>query len=650
MEARKLEPELPIRCVLRAMALGAAFAAAVGAAECGKLLFSGAPRYGEIAAQTALLGLVGYTLLGALLGGACGALAWLLWRRPEFRAASASTCAGLGTFAAIAAFVVLPQVGAVFLLPAAVGATLIALLLRELLAWTPRLWRPAPWVALGALVLLAGALTFSVRGGATAGARTTAAVSAPRPNVLLVTIDTLRRDHLGCYGSENAKTPTIDALAAESVRFLDATSQANTTGPSHTTILTGMYPNAHGAVSNGVRVSSDVRTLPELLSQAGFSTGASVSGFTLCQGACGLAPRFEYYDDDLCAWPWMPEVAGRLRLFRVIMQVANLSGLRPERADRPANETIDSALAWLDSRDRSRPFFLWTHLFDPHAPYEPPPPFDRMHAPETADVPTRNWYTLSTQERRALVSDPRQVEHMRALYRGEISFVDREVGRLVERLRASGEFENTLVILTSDHGEGLGEHGYWFDHGTFLYDTELSVPLLIRFPGAKDAGRQVAEQVRLLDLTPTVLDSLGLEIPTNLSGLSLLPALHGSGAGPRPSYAQGELSGLLSGYDLDGRKLSLRNNGRKLIWTSDHWLDSVRIPESWELYDLGRDPGEQSDALGAKAPVTAEGPILESAADMREHLQTWRELTAEDETRKPLTPEVREQLKNLGYL
>ena len=229
MEDLKLSAESPLRCVARSALLGALFGVTLGAAECASLLIKGVPRYADQALRTVGVGTLGYALLGALLGAFCGGLAWILWRRPSFKAASASTCASLGTLFALAAFVSLAGVGAKALLPAALLGTMLALSLRELLVSLPLLVKTWPWVALAASFLLCGAVTYGVRGGSSAGARTTAPVSVPRPNVLLVTIDTLRRDHLGCYGATDAKTPTIDALAKESVQFLDATSQANTT-------------------------------------------------------------------------------------------------------------------------------------------------------------------------------------------------------------------------------------------------------------------------------------------------------------------------------------------------------------------------------------------------------------------------------------
>lgn len=650
MEAPANEQEGLGRSVARSVCLGAAAGAAIGSAECAKLLIDGAPRYADLAFRSTWLGVGAYAALGALLGVFAALIVALLWRRPSHPTARVSHCAGAGVLLGLGAFATTPQIGAALLLPAVAAASVLALSLRELLGHCTRLVAARTWLAAAGAFLAIGGGMYAVNGGASA-APTAAARKTPadpkRPNVLLVTIDTLRPDHLGCYGAIDAHTPTIDGLAQRSILFRDATTQANTTGPSHTTMLTGLYPHDHGARSNGVPIAHAVDTLPQWLAREGYQTSAVVSGFTLKQEACGLAPRFDRYDDSLLAWTWMPEAATRLRLFRVAIQLCNARGQGPMRADRPAAEVVDTALDWLAHRDEAKPFFLWTHFYDPHCPYQPPAPFDALHDPDFQGERARNWYKLDTRERRALVAEPSEVAHMRALYRGEISYTDRELGRLLSSLEASGDLGDTLIVLTSDHGEGLGEHGYWFDHGTFLYDTELAVPLLLRLPGDREAGRSVATQVRLLDLAPTVLEAVGLPTPEDLSGISLLSTLTETTPTPRPSFAQGELAGELSGYDLDGRKLSLRGLGHKWIWTSSHWYDSVEVPESLELYDLGVDPLESKDLAKPNGQTQAVAPAIDA---MREHLNTWRELTESRAGRAKLTDEVRTQLRNLGYL
>jgi choline-sulfatase len=637
--------EVFARCLARALGLGSLMGATVGAAECAKLLLHGAARYCDWALRLVGVGVASYAVLGGLLAALCAPVAWLLWRKPDHRAAPPSSCAALGSGLALAAMLAVPAIGLEQVLPAALAATLLCLTLRELLAWWPGFAAARTHAVLCAIALVIAGAAFAFGGrDIPHAAKVAVGAKSERPDVLLITIDTLRADHLGCYGDAGARTPNIDALAKESVLFEDATTQANVTGPSHTTMLTGLYPAEHGALRNGVPLSPQVVTLPELLAREGYRTGAFVSGFTLKNEACRLAPRFERYDDELIAWRWMPEVASRLRALKGLIQLCERCGRTVFRAKRPAEETVDAALEWMSRSSPGEPTFTWVHCYDPHAPYAPPAPFDRLHDPDYPGARAVDWYQLTTQQRRELIADPAALAHMRALYAGEISYADVQVGRLLERLRSAGKLERTLVILTSDHGEGLGDHGYYFDHGTFLYDDELRVPLLVRLPGAATSARRVAGQVRLLDLTPSVLEALGLPALEHASGSSLL-ANPASPADERPSFAKGDYEGKLSGYELAGQKLSLRTRGHKLIWTSDYWLDSVRIQETFEYYDLVQDPSERHNLW----PDGADDAAL--LKDMRHNLDAWRELLAAIGRggSEPIDPQVLEQLRKVGY-
>ena len=260
-----------------------------------------------------------------------------------------------------------------------------------------------------------------------------------RPNVLLVTIDTLRADHLGCYGFRPARTPNIDRLAAEGVRCDNAVSAAPITMPAHSSILTGLYPPAHGVRDNGAyALGDDVVTLPERLAPQGYATQAFVSAVVLSR-RYNLTQGFESYDDDLWA-----EDEPKLFMIR----------------DRPAARTADRVLAWLDKWEATpsrRPFFTWVHFFDPHQPYEP-------SAPDAAGA-----------------ASP---------YDGEITSADRGVGRIVEALRSKGLLDDTLVVLTADHGESLGEHQEK-THAIFIYDATVHVPLVWRYPQALPRGARL---------------------------------------------------------------------------------------------------------------------------------------------------------------
>src|SRR5947208_5051882 len=307
----------------------------------------------------------------------------------------------------------------------------------------------------------------------------------PAQNVVLITIDTLRADHVGAYGWTRARTPTLDALAREGVVFDRAYAAAPITLASHASILTGRYPPGHGSRDNGIRVSATVATLATELRARGFSTAAFVAAFPL-DHQFGLDRGFDVYGDRLGHEP---------------------DG-RPAN-ERPASQVIDDAVAWLRLHaarlppDRpappARPFFLWVHVFEPHAPYGRPdtgrPAIDR--------------------------------------YDDEIATVDREIGRLVKVLGPAAN--DTLIVAAGDHGEAFGEHGE-FAHSIFVYDTTLRVPLIVKIAGGR-AGRRVGDPVSLVDVAPTVMRALGGEMK-DADGIDLAPALGGAPLPNRELYAE----------------------------------------------------------------------------------------------------------------
>src|SRR6266540_1367137 len=280
--------------------------------------------------------------------------------------------------------------------------------------------------------------------------------SSPARNLLLVTIDTVRADHVGAYGYRAAETPALDRLAREGVLFDRAESSVPLTLPSHATILSGLTPPHHGLRNNGAGSFPDGReTLATALSKAGFSTAAFVGSFVL-DHRFGLARGFDVYDDETERDPNAP---GSLE------------------AERSGSQVADRALAWLEKAagDRERPFFAWVHFYDAHAPYTPPEPYASRHK----DMP----------------------------YDGEIAFVDAQVARLLELLDRRGLTDSTLIAVAADHGEALGEHGE-LTHGLLLYEPTLRVPLLLRGPGAA-AGKRIRAPVGLADLAPTLAGMLG---------------------------------------------------------------------------------------------------------------------------------------------
>jgi arylsulfatase A-like enzyme len=348
-------------------------------------------------------------------------------------------------------------------------------------------------------------------------------------NVLLITLDTTRADHLGCYGAGFAETPAIDKLAKEGVLFETVVTPVPTTLPSHTSIMTGLYPLAHGARDNGIfRVGPQAKTLAEILSDRGYRTGAVVSAFVL-DSQFGLDQGFATYDDQVSS--------------------SALSSVGSQ--DRRAKDVTTAALAFLDVKS-SAPFFLWLHYFDAHGPYEPPAPY-----------------------RERFVARP---------YDGEIAYVDSELQRLFDGLTSRGLMDSTLIVVTADHGESLGEHGEK-THAYFIYEATARVPLIMRGPGLP-SGTRMGGLASLVDVMPTILGALELEPPSGLDGQSLF-----GGTETRPVY----LETYAPYYNFGWAALrGLRDERYKYI----------RAPEP-ELYDLTRDPGEEHNVIAEQQDVAA---------------------------------------------
>ncbi len=336
-----------------------------------------------------------------------------------------------------------------------------------------RLWRAN-------LLALLAALVFSPLFAAAAPP------TSDPPNVLLITIDTVRADHVGCYGYQLIETPNLDALAGGGVRFANAYSPVPITLPAHSVILTGTYPMRTGMHDfSGNRLNASQPTLATLLHERGYTTGA-VLGSAVLDSRFGLNRGFDFYYDHF--------------------DFSRLDEKNIDAMIRPGNEVVNHALSWLEA-NRRKPFLLWVHLYDAHHPYNPPSPY-------------REKYRTH-------------------LYDGGIAFVDAQVGRLVASLKAKGIYDRTLVVVAGDHGEGLGEHGEK-THGFFIYDTTLHVPLIFKLPADPEKRKPVvSESANLADLLPTILDVLGAAKPQELQGRSLVEAMKGKSAGaPAENYAE----------------------------------------------------------------------------------------------------------------
>ncbi len=404
----------------------------------------------------------------------------------------------------------------------------------------------------------------------------------PALNVVLITIDTLRADHVGCYGYKQIKTPNIDALAGDGARFERAFAVVPVTLPSHSTMLTGTYPMLSGMHDfSGNKLSPLQPTLASVLKQAGYQTAAVVSAAVL-DSRFGLNQGFDFYYDHF--------------------DFSRLDEANLDEMERPGNIAADVALDWL-AKNSQKSFFLWMHLYDPHFPYHPPEPYSR----EYADRP----------------------------YDGEIAFADEQVGRLLKFLKEKGIYKNTVIVLCGDHGESLGEHGEK-THGFFIYNATMHVPLIIRVPGNAATENVIADPVSLVDIMPTVLSAVGVEIPSQVQGRNLFPETHHAEAN-RP--IQGERDRILYGETFMPRIHFNWSELRASENTKYHFIDAPRP----ELYDLAKDPGEVHNLFAEKKAVAEE--MRAQLAGLIRNYSAGKEMAE----KTGLDPALMERLKALGY-
>ena len=394
-------------------------------------------------------------------------------------------------------------------------------------------------------------------------------------NILLITLDTTRADHLGCYGYPRAKTPSLDGLAREGIRFARVYCPAPVTLPSHISILSGLYPVTHGVRNNGHHLQSGIKTLAEILKGRGYATAAFVSSFSV-DSRFGIGRGFDVYDDTFQAQ----------------------ASLKSANAERRAEGTFSRFSRWLENNSGNR-FFAWVHYYDPHLPYDPPPPY--------------------------------REEFSGRLYDGEIAYMDNYVGAIMERLETKGILEKTIIVVAGDHGEGLGDK-VEIGHGIFLYEGVLRVPLIFHNLRFFPRPRASESEVRLVDVAPTILDLIGLkDEAAGMQGQSLVPRLKGKAGKdldslietflPRESFGWSELVGIISGP-----------------WKF------IQAPRP-ELYDLKSDPEEKKNLYDLEANKSAalktklESELLRLGSDSK--------ASGEPATARA---EDLEKLRSLGYV
>ena len=405
------------------------------------------------------------------------------------------------------------------------------------------------------------------------------AAGQTKPNVILITIDTLRADYLGCYGNTRIPTPNLDALAAQGTLFERAYCQAPMTPPSHASILTGTYPPTHGVrdfTSSGLRPGFP--TLASILKKVGYNTAAFVSAYVL-DSVWGFNQGFDFYYDRF--------------------EAREFQGVNPGNVQRKAGETITLVIDWLGKKPRS-PYFLWVHLFDPHHDYNPPEPFHSRYASD--------------------------------LYGGEVAYADHELGRLFDVLKKSGDWDHSLIVAVSDHGEGRGQHDE-YEHGFFLYESTMHIPLIVKLPnGSGEQARQNADLVASVDIAPTVLQlvraSSDPKVP--MQGRGLLGQIMGK-RGVQASIAYAET-------------LYPRNT---FGWSDlTAWIEGnfkfIEAPRA-ELYDLAADPDEEVNLYVSRRAL---------ANGLRQKLNQFKQRVAstQDAGTQGGDSERIEALRALGYV
>lgn len=428
-------------------------------------------------------------------------------------------------------------------------------------------------------------------------------------HAIVISIDTLRADHLGCYGNDHVETPHIDGLASDGALFAHDVSVAPTTLVSHTSMMTGTWPHTHGVAWNGGIVAEENQTLAEILDARGFTTAGFIGGYPL-EKRFGFAQGFEHFTDPLDT----------------------------------ADAVTDAVLAWWDANEPARGF-LFIHYWDVHHPFRAPSPWDRKYRTDSLTEVVGSNDDLQRARNAISRGDPDAAELTRALagaYAGEVSWTDSQVGRLLDGLKARGVLDQAVLVLTADHGETMDEHPDAWTHGPSVYETAVHVPLIVHAPPIIRPGTRIATTVSSVDVMPTVLDMVGIEVPDDVEGTSLVELLvHGDGVEHPRAFSEATKP-KSKPYERGVRWI----NERKCrgIWDGSTKLVRCPLEDRTELYDLSADPAERADLFGASPEAG------ERAAPLRIELEAWSGAGEGLPTRQDESEEVVDALRELGYV
>jgi arylsulfatase A-like enzyme len=408
--------------------------------------------------------------------------------------------------------------------------------------------------------------------------------------VLLITIDALRPHHLGCYGYHRKTSPRIDALAQEGALFKNVIAQAPWSLPSITSIMTSLYPSTHKVVQQNNKLGPSVKPLAQILGEHGYVTGA----FTGVSGFCGAFYHNRGFDIYHDSWKTAPQLT-------------------------------QIAVQWLNHVKDSN-FFAFIHYFDVHSDYNPPPPYNTMYDADYTGIFDGTTETLDKIFKKELTPTQRDIEHITALYDGGITYTDDFLGQLFEQIDALGLRDNTVIIISADHGEELYEHGATVHRQ--LYEETIKIPLIMRLPGRIPSGTIRTRQVRSIDIMPTILDILNITIDQKMQGISLLPIIDNKDRRNHLAICETEKYGGFRALRIDNEWKLIHNMHKK---TS-------------ELYNLNNDPNETHDLAPTEVAKTKE--LEKVLFEHMEKINTFLPVTSEE---VEVTPELQERLRSLGY-
>ncbi len=451
----------------------------------------------------------------------------------------------------------------------------------------------------------------------------------------------LRPDHLGCYGYARETSPNIDRLAANGVLFENAFSSTSWTLPAHAALFTGLADSVHGCTDTNMRLDERLVTMAERFRAAGYATAGFFSGPYL-HPVFGLGQGFDVYE-DCTSYPKLSA--------RYAKENGTVDGMKIWTAshnDITSPRVYKAVRHWLRSNERT-PFFLFIHLWDVHYDFMPPPPYNRMFDPDYDGTITSRDFLNNPAINKNMPR--RDLEHLIALYDGEIAWTDEHIGKIMSELSDLGLTDSTVVVLLSDHGTEFFEHGLK-GHRETLYDEVIHIPLIIRWPQRLPTGARLEPQVRIVDVLPTVLELAGLEAPQKIMGQSLLPLVD-TGTLPHDNLVVAELmtdAGTLTvdghwapkdpRFEIQHRLRAFRRPDHKLIYDLNR--------DETQIFDLGKDPGEQMPVGPDDATIAA--AAQKDAEEGRKWLSDYDAFVGAHSKASEIPPHVQEKLQVLGYV